>query len=90
MIEYVTVPCIALICWFIGYCIKTLGQKDSVDRLIPCIVGFIGGVLGVVIFHFNPELIPANDIWNAICIGIASGFAATGIDQIYKQLIKKK
>ena len=32
---------------------------------------------------------PAGDILNAAAVGIVSGFAATGINQVYKQMAKK-
>lgn len=88
MTDYITVPAIVLICWFVGYCIKTFGNSEKIERLIPCIVGIFGAILGVTIYHFNPDLIPANDIFTAICIGITSGMASTGVHQIYKQITK--
>ena len=31
---------------------------------------------------------PAEDYFTAVAIGIVSGFAATGINQVYKQQVK--
>ncbi|MCC6093655.1 MAG: phage holin family protein, partial [Eubacterium sp.] len=31
---------------------------------------------------------PAKDVINALAVGIVSGLAATGVNQIYKQLTK--
>lgn len=31
---------------------------------------------------------PANDVLNAIAVGIVSGLASTGVNQIYKQVKK--
>lgn len=78
----VTVGAIVVICYLVGAVAKASGK---VDKWIPCIVGTAGGILGVVGLHFMPDF-PAHDILNAIAIGIASGLASTGVNQIVKQL----
>ena len=35
--------------------------------------------------NIMPEF-PANDLLNAVAIGIVSGLASTGVNQVYKQL----
>ena len=47
----------------------------------------LGGVLGVVGMYTMPDF-PAGDILTAIAVGIVSGLAATGADQLGKQLTK--
>lgn len=54
------------------------------DKAIPVVVGVAGGLLGVVGMYVITDF-PAQDILNAIAIGIVSGLASTGIDQVYKQ-----
>ena len=49
------------------------------------IVGVLGGILGVVGLYIMPDF-PAGDIVTAVAVGIVSGLAATGIDQVGKQL----
>ena len=76
--------CIAIIviCYLIGIGAKLIpGIKDD---YIPVIVGVFGGILGVVGLYVIPEF-PANDILNAISVGIVSGLASTGVNQIYKK-----
>lgn len=84
--DFITVPVITLICWFIGYCVNTMAPKAS--KYIPIICGGSGAVLGIAIYLTAGQLIVATDPYTAIAIGIVSGFAATGIDQIAKQLKK--
>ena len=43
------------------------------------------GYLGVVGMFIMPDF-PANDYLTAIAVGIVSGLAATGANQVYKQL----
>ena len=49
--------------------------------------GCVGAVLGIAGLYLMPDF-PAADIVNALAVGIVSGFAATGINQIYKQAQK--
>lgn len=76
---------IVVICYLIGICTKVLIAEH--DKFIPVIVGVCGGILGVVGMYVIPDF-PANDILNAIAIGIVSGLASTGVNQIYKQATK--
>ena len=88
MFEFATIPAVAAICYFVGYCVKQRINKQNVDRFTPVITGTLGAMLASVIFKVYPDMIAANDYFTAIAIGIASGFAATGVNQIYKQLKK--
>lgn len=77
-----TVLAIVVICYLIGMAAKS--SEKVADKHIPVIVGVAGGVLGVVGMFIMPEF-PANDILNAIAIGIVSGLASTGANQVAKQ-----
>lgn len=77
-----TVAAITVICYLIGIGCKANGK---IDKWIPVIVGVMGGVLGVVGWKTITGF-PAEDILNAIAVGIASGLASTGVNQIVKQL----
>ena len=77
-----TVVAIVVITYLIGYAAK---QNPKVkDNVIPVIVGIAGGILGAVGMYVIPDF-PANDILNAIAVGIVSGLSSTGVNQIYKQ-----
>lgn len=76
---------IVVICYLVGLGVKAVdGIKDN---YIPVIVGAVGGVLGAVGMYVMPEF-PANDIMTAIAVGIVSGMASTGVNQLYKQVKK--
>ena len=85
---FVAFPAIVVICYLVGATLKAF-NKAMLDKFIPVICGFVGGVLGVVVFSTIPNYIPAENWLMALAIGIVSGFAATGINQVYKQLKKK-
>ncbi len=58
------------------------------NKWLPVICGMCGGILGVVGMKVMPDF-PANDIITAAAVGVVSGFAATGVNQVYKQLTDK-
>ena len=78
----VTVVAITVICYLVGTGVKATGKAD---KWIPVIVGTVGAILGVVGMKTMPDF-PASDILNALAVGIASGLASTGVNQIVKQL----
>lgn len=80
-----TVLAIVVITYLIGLAAKVIpGVKDE---LIPVIVGVSGGILGVIGMYVIPDF-PAQDLLNAIAVGIVSGLASTGVNQVYKQIGK--
>lgn len=82
-----TVLAIVVITYLVG-CAAKLFEKIP-DKSIPVIVGISGGVLGVIGMYIMPDF-PANDLLNAIAIGIVSGLASTGVNQVYKQATKEE
>jgi O-antigen/teichoic acid export membrane protein len=81
-----TVVAIVVITYLIGLAAKQI--RKIPDEAIPVVVGVAGGILGVVGMYVIPDF-PANDILNAVAVGIVSGMASTGVNQIYKQNIKE-
>ena len=77
-----TVAAITVICYLVGMGCKASGK---LDKWIPVIVGAVGAALGVVGMYTIKEF-PAHDVLNALAVGIASGLASTGINQVVKQL----
>lgn len=80
-----TVLAIVVITYLIGLGAKNISAIK--DEVIPVIVGVCGGILGVVGMFVMPDF-PAHDILNAIAIGIVSGLASTGVNQVWKQARK--
>lgn len=75
---------ITVICYLIGQIIKATGIDN---KWIPVICGIVGLALGIVGMFAMPDF-PADDFITAAAIGIASGWAATGVNQVAKQLTK--
>lgn len=86
---FIAFPAIVVICYLIGATIKAI-NNETLNKFIPVICGFVGGILGVVVFKTIPGYIPAENWLMALAIGIVSGFAATGINQVYQQFTKEE
>lgn len=80
-----SVAAITVIAYLVGMAAKDVTIVE--DKWIPVIVGVTGMILGIAGLYVMPDF-PAKDVINAAAIGIVSGLAATGINQIGKQLQK--
>ena len=78
-----TVVVITVIAYLAGEAVKLIPAVQN--KMIPVICGAIGGVLGIVAMHIMPDF-PARDYLTAAAVGIVSGLAATGCNQVCKQL----
>lgn len=76
---------ITVICYLAAQAVKATSLEN---KYIPIICGFIGGILGMVGLSIMPDF-PASDYITAVAVGIVSGFAATGVNQVFKQLNKE-
>jgi len=63
---------------------KAFAPEDKYKH-IPVLCAAVGGVLGVVCYVFITGYIPADNALVAAAIGLASGWAATGVNQTLKQ-----
>ena len=79
------IAAITVICYLAAECIKATALNN---KWLPVVCGILGGALGVVAMFIMPEF-PGGDYITAVAIGIVSGLAATGANQIGKQLLDK-
>ena len=77
------VVAITVITYLIGMGCKAWEKLDN--KFIPVICGFVGAILGVVGMYTMLDF-PAKDVINALAVGIVSGLASTGANQVKKQL----
>lgn len=91
--EFSSVPIIVLCCYIIGeiYKIVFKNKKESY-KLIPLILSIFGGIIGIVIFYTNPEMIlDAHNVWVALGVGIVSGASSqVQIKLLNKYLVRIK
>ena len=89
--EFAAAPAIGVIVYLIAEIFKVAANsREGWLKFIPVLCGVLGGALGIAGWLFVPGYIPAENIFTAAAIGIISGLAATGINQVYKQLTKDK
>lgn len=82
----VGIPAIVIISYLV-----TEGFKQFVKKkYLPTIAGLTGAIFGLLAYFFAPNLIPTADIITSIAVGIVSGLASTGSDQLVKKLIEKE
>ena len=80
-----SVACITVICYLAALAIK---QTPLANKWLPTICGVLGALLGVAAMYINVPDFPATDPLTALAVGIVSGLAATGADQVIKQIGK--
>lgn len=81
-----SVAAITVICYLAGLMVKASPWNN--DQYIPIACGTVGGLLGILGLYLQLPDFPAADPLTALAVGIVSGLAATGIDQIKKQATK--
>ena len=70
----------------IAYLLGEVAKASRLDnKWIPIVCGVVGGLLGLLGMAVMPAF-PAEDVITALAVGIVSGLAATGADQIMKQM----
>lgn len=77
-----SVAAITVIAYVIGLTVKASGINN---KWIPILCALCGGMLGIVGMFVMPDF-PAGDVITAAAVGIVSGMAATGADQMIKQM----
>lgn len=79
----VGVAAITVICYLVAQVVKATPLDN---KWLPVLCGLMGGVLGLAALYIGLQAFPATDPLTAIAVGIVSGLAATGANQISKQL----
>ena len=77
-----SVAAITVICYALALALKATPLDN---KWLPAICGLLGGALGAAAMYIMPDY-PAGDMITAVAIGIVSGLAATGVNQVFKQL----
>lgn len=88
MTDFIAIPAIVVVVYLAAYFIKQI-PGELINRLLPAICGTLGLILGLVCYFTLPDFIGADNWLTASAIGIVSGFSATGVNQVYKQIGKK-
>ena len=79
-----TVAAIVVIVFAIGMVVKNTKLNNT---WIPAICAVSGAVLGIIGMYVIQDF-PANDVLNAAAVGIMSGLASTGVNELVKETRK--
>ncbi|MGE4276033.1 MAG: phage holin family protein [Lawsonibacter sp.] len=79
----VSVGAITVICYLVAQAVKATALDN---KWLPVLCGLMGGILGLVALYTGLQDFPATDPLTAIAVGVVSGLAATGVNQVAKQL----
>ena len=83
----VSVAALTVSCYLVGMVVKAIPNME--DKSMPIACGLCGAILGPLGLYLGLEGFPATDYMTAVAVGIVSGLAATGINQVGKQLTKE-
>ncbi len=86
MLNYPAIPIIVVICYIAITAIKSTKIDSRWYPLISCGIGIL---VGVAMHLILPEFIGTTSMMVAIISGAVSGLAATGSNQVLKQLMKQ-
>jgi len=79
--------CVAIVALSYVVGLASKAAKKIPDEWIPVIMAIVGGILGALGMGTIPDF-PASDYITAVAVGAVSGLAATGVNQMYKQMNK--
>ena len=77
-----TVVAITVMCYIVGLIVRATGLDN---KWIPVTCGVAGLLLGIAALYIGMPDFPAGDPITAAAVGAASGLAATGVNQAFKQ-----
>ena len=85
--SFTSVPVLVILSYIAGEIFKVIFKNNKdLNKLIPVLVSLIGGGLGILIYFTSRELLKVNTIYEALMIGLVSGAASTGTNQIIKKI----
>lgn len=89
MTAYIDIP-IMVIVYFLVEGIKRfiIKEDDKKRSLLPVIAALLGSIVSILVYLYWPSVTTSFNVLNAFASGAVSGTAATGSNQIYKQLMK--
>jgi len=61
-------------------------SNEKFKVFIPIIAGVLGAAIATAVYFISPTLMGFQNFFDALVVGLVSGLAATGTNQIFKQL----
>lgn len=86
--QYIDVPILCLVYLMAELAKRTFLKDDKKRGLIPIIGPIVGAIVSIILFFVSPEMSTSINVIGAFTNGVVSGAAATGANQIYKQIAR--
>lgn len=88
----IAVPFISVLVYLLIEAIKQVTKNnEKVLTFVPVIAAVLGAVIGIICFFAMPnQLMLTTSALGATLVGMASGLAATGTHQVFKQISKQE
>ena len=86
MENIIAIPAITVLCYVGAELLKAFVLSEDRYKNIPVLCALLGVILGVVSHLWLPGYIPAENVIAASAVGAVSGWAATGVNQVIKQM----
>lgn len=85
---YIDIPILVITYFFVELVKRKFIKSDRQRSLLPIISAATGAVISMIIFVVWPSISTNVNLLNAFASGAISGSAATGSNQIYKQITR--
>lgn len=85
---YIDIPILVLTYFIVEVIKRKILKTDKQRSFLPTIAAITGAILSMLIFIFIPSISTNVNLLNAFASGAISGSAATGSNQIYKQITR--
>lgn len=90
-LQLTTMPFIVLAVYFIIWILKKfIFKSDESRKNLPPIAAAIGCAIAIAFYFLDPDEVGFSGIIDCCTTGMASGLAAVGCNQVYKQFQKFK
>lgn len=92
--DIISAPILMLIISLVTLLLKvTFENNQKFLTFIPLIAGILGIILGILVFYLATTILPVDNVFNAIIMGLFSGMSAIGSVQMindFKKLSETK
>lgn len=85
---YIDIPILVITYFIVEIVKRKLLKSDRQRSMLPIISAATGAIISIIIFVIWPSMSTNVNILNAFASGAISGSAATGSNQIYKQITR--